>query len=648
MRVGSRRQLIPVAAVFALLALAAPTAPMANAAVTPTPQKVTGVVEEVVIDQAHGKGTPDEIATVLRVRGKVVPLTPDSLPNVESGTTVAATVTPAANGAMHVISSQKIAVAATEPRITAAAVARTVFIALVSPAGYGRDPIQNSVDPVAMVARASSYWGSQTDGQVTFDTVKVLPWYQSSYGCSDIWGIWNEALTRMPEAYGTNTHLMVVSSPAAYKNSGCPYGVGTIGTIDGSGDLLLVSDQNQSLYAHELGHNLGLHHSNSLRCSGTQDMPMVSLAFPGCQTKGYDDLFDVMGYSGPNFGEGNLNAVHLDGMGLLPDAVRKVPADSRVTTARIAPLSDPLSATTTDRTLKITDPGGASYFVEYRTNTGRDAAVGLTGWGYVWGVRVLRDDPRYSPSAGSYELDATPTSLTSTDYDRSIPVGGTFTAASRRLTILVDSQDSSGATLTITTSAAPVVPAAATLSIPTKALVGAAITASTMVTDSYGRPVANWTVTLQKLQRGTTTWRSVRSLPTGSTGTAAYRFINGVSGYYRWVTWPAANAPSRTSPRVLVTSVARALARRPATSMTRGRYLWVSGSISSIPAPVVYIQYRYGAGPWRTGPRATVRGTAVSGRIAMKLRTTAYTRFYVRPATSYIGTFSNSYATSVR
>ena len=38
----------------------------------------------------------------------------------------------------------------------------------------------------------------------------------------------------------------------------------------------------------------------------------------------------------------------------------------------------------------------------------------------VVGVRVLRDDPNATPSAGSYELDATPTSLSNDDDNRSI------------------------------------------------------------------------------------------------------------------------------------------------------------------------------------------------------------------------------------
>jgi len=78
--------------------------------------------------------------------------------------------------------------------------------------------------------------------------------------------------------------------------------------------------------------------------------------------------------------------------------------------------------------------------------------------------------------------------------------------------------------------------------------VGTAITALTTVTDQYGVAKANWTVTLQKMQSGTSTWKPVKSLTTTATGAASYRFANGPSGYYRWVTAAVTGAPSKVSP----------------------------------------------------------------------------------------------------
>ena len=82
--------------------------------------------------------------------------------------------------------------------------------------------------------------------------------------------------------------------------------------------------------------------------------------------------------------------------------------------------------------------------------------------------------------------------------------------------------------------------------------------------------------------------------------------------------------------------------------MARRTYLSVHGVISAVPSPVVHIQYRYGAGPWRTGPRASVSGTTVSGRIAMNVRTTASTRLVLKGSAAYLGSTSGYYATTVR
>jgi len=556
MQVDKIRLLIPAAVVCGLFVQAAPATATTVMTDPIASQRITGVVQTIIREEsprertsATNDTTTNDTTKVLRIGSRVVPLTDGSLAATKDGARVSVTVVPGTGGAKRVVAAHTISA----PVATAIASTHQLYVALVLPAGLAADPSVTDASARAMVTRVSQYWSSQTAGKVSFNTAQVLPIYRSAYGCTSTYAMWNEALARMPGASGPGRHLVVVA-PGGADTHGCAYGLGTIGAVEASGNEVFVSGLNQSLLAHELGHNLGLYHSNSLRCTATQDMPRVGLAFPGCQTNAYDDLFDVMGYSGPNYGEGNLNAVHLDGMNLLPGAVRRLAANSGVTTTRIAPLSAVLSTATTNRTLKITDPTGASYFVQYRTNSGRDAAAGLTYWRPSWGVRVLRDDPSAPASAGSYELDGTPTSLSSYDYNRSVPVGGTFTAASKKLTIKVTAQDATGANLTITNWSAPVVPSRATLLLPTRARLGAAITATTRVTDLHGRTVANWGVTLQKLAKGTTTWRLVKYLRTTSAGAASYRFANGGSGYYRWVTSGVTGAPTRVSPIVAVTS----------------------------------------------------------------------------------------------
>ena len=436
---------------------AAGVAATASAADISAPETITGTVQTLIREQSSGQSGGADIIRVLQVGDKTVALTDGSLTAVKDGATVSATAIPAADGAKEVLSSRTISAAAVpgEADATIPSV-HNVYLALVRPQGISLAAATESAAR-AMVTKASEYWSAQTGTKVSFTTAQVQA-YSSVYGCGNTYqDMWAEALAKMPAANGPGKHLVVV----APNNSGCAFGIASMGAVAATGNKVLVSGLYQSSLAHELGHNLGLYHSNSLRCSGTQDMPMVDKGFPGCQPQEYDDIFDVMGTSGTYFGMGNLNAVHLDGMKLLPGAVREVTATPGLTTARITPLSAPLSATTVSRTLKVTDPDGVNYFVEYRPDSGRDAVARSTGYNPSWGVRVLRDDPNAPASAGSYVLDATPTSYSLSDYNRVIPVGGTFTAASGKLTIQVTAQDATGATVSITI-AKPPPPAAVT------------------------------------------------------------------------------------------------------------------------------------------------------------------------------------------
>ena len=288
-------------------------------------------------------------------------------------------------------------------------------------------------------------------------------------------------------------------APPGADNSGCDYGLGTIGEgVHTSDSAVFVSDLNPSLFAHELGHNLGLYHSNSLRCRTSQDATYLGGWPVACHQEEYDDLFDVMGYSGTGYGEGSLNGVQLDALGLLPTAVKRI-TTTGTSKVRLAPLS----TTTAGRAVRVTDPTGVSYVLQYRTDSGRDHAAASLPDKPSYGVEVLRADPTVPGGGGSDVLDATP-STRDDDYARTVPVGTLFTAASGRLAVHVTSTDAAGASVTIyngrTLPAA--VPSRLTISLPTKASYGGALTAATKVTDQFGRPRSGWAVTLQKLQTG--------------------------------------------------------------------------------------------------------------------------------------------------
>jgi hypothetical protein len=87
------------------------------------------------------------------------------------------------------------------------------------------------------------------------------------------------------------------------------------------------------------------------------------------------------------------------------------------------------------------------------------------------------------------------------------------------------------------------------------------------------------------------------------------------------------------------------------TSVLLGRPVGVSGRVNhaSVPAAVVYLQYRRaGTTAWVTGPRATVRSTAISGWLKLPRKGTYDARLYLKSGTAYVGAVSPSRRTVVR
>lgn len=435
-RVG--RPLAVVAAV-ATLATAAPGpagAETAGAETAPTAAgTVTGVVDDVVVE-----GSGAATWRVLRAGNDVIPLPPGTVPGAAPGDRVRAVVA-GAGDARRVRSGRVVGGAGAQAAATVARGVHRVYVVVVRPRGVRADRGLTPRAAVVAVNRAAAYWRSQTGGAVRFRVAKVARPYASRLSCrAGVSRLWSEALDRAHVPAGETNHLVLFAPSGA--RAGCGYGLGTLG--GGGTGLTFVTDPVQSLIAHELGHNLGLHHAGALHCRSVADAHLRRGRWPAsCRREEYGDLLDVMGYSGRTFGEGNLNAVNLGQMGLLPSAVRRIDRPGRYRVSIF-----PLSATPRlRRAVEIVESSGQTYYVEYRTAAGRDAVAGRNRLHPALGVRVLRQHPAYDASS-ALVLDPSPSR--SGDYANNLRVGGRFRSASGLTTIQVVGAGRRGATLLIT------------------------------------------------------------------------------------------------------------------------------------------------------------------------------------------------------
>lgn len=402
----------------------------------------------------------------------------------------------------------------------AADIERTVYVGIVSPAGFALEDHASTIASVQRdLADASDYWASQTGGAVRFEYGGTVGKYVSEHPCGETPAMWNEAIERFADAgvdvVGAGKYLLLVAPTGSSETDGCDYGYGTLGSLTAAWNATFVSDSNQSLFAHELGHNLGLAHASALRCTGVQDGVWDGTGYgAACQRWRYEDLLDVMGYSGETYGEGNLNAAHLDDLGLDPTAIRPVVGPTTVT---IPPLSDTTAA---GRGLRLTDTNGESYYVEYRTAAGRDAVVTRNPWSPSTGVLLYREDPSAYRRHGSYHLDATPTGSAAFDYDRALRPGSTFTTGTGTLSVTTVSQDARGAVVSITGGATEVVtgPPVVTLSGPSVVRRNGTVTLTATVLSGSNVAVADSPVSFQRRADGR--WRTVRTTTTTEAGVA--------------------------------------------------------------------------------------------------------------------------------
>ncbi len=320
-----------------------PAARKAIAAAAPKSASVEGTLKLLHADNFEG-GASQFVWTVEQDDGQGseldIPIAPTDM---KAGMRVLVTGT--RSGTMITPDSIAALTQAPADGVAAAPVTSSVLVILLNfqptpPAVAPSQPFtQAAVDAVVFSGTGSiaAYWSEVSFGNQLM-TGTVTPWLTASFQAPttcDYYGIATEA-RRVAQLAGFN--------PANYQKvhylftrvSAC--GWAGLGEVPGSQTW---SNQYNTLgvIGHELGHNFGLGHANSLPCNGVTIATNCPLARPE-----YGDPWDIMG----NVSARSVNAWQKNSRGWVPDA--------KVATHTVGTASYTLSP--------LTSPGGTLYAVQ--------------------------------------------------------------------------------------------------------------------------------------------------------------------------------------------------------------------------------------------------------------------------------------------
>ena len=374
---------------------------------------------------------------------------------------VESTITPAADPLPDVAFDQRTFAGAVPAR------AHTLDVAIVG-TSIGATNYFSDAQVNALVAEMSSYWSSQSQGAVSTMTKPISvkrvvadpcdpfsAWTAAgaAFGVSDLGGVY---------AGGAGRHLVAIATPLSGDGCTAGNGLGSVGATVHEGGVVWASAEGPdaaSIVGHELGHNIGLGHSNSHICDTgvVEGLPTADGNYSnGCYDDPYSDYYDIMAGGVMACGAvcyttdkiTALNVAHKASVGFLDAA--SMPSLSLPSAESSSSRTVTLQAASSNsgvRGIRIVNPrDGGVYFVEWRNGSGLDAGgFYTTPAGAGNGVRVLRLGAEYGPASRVLA----PLAASGGTRDFLLDPGEKFATADRGITIAVTSSTESSATVSI-------------------------------------------------------------------------------------------------------------------------------------------------------------------------------------------------------
>ena len=478
-------------------------------------------------DFAHGRG---QTTWTLRAHGKRVPIRPTALPKAVSGDRVKV------RGRRLGRWVEGKVIRTGGPRVRAASALGNHSVAVIL-VNFATDSNPEPWTPAEVRGRifddsdsTAAFYSDESYGDITLSG-DVFGWYRIA-GPADTcdYSLWaSQAITAAQndghDLSGYGHIQFVFPHQASCGWAGLGYMPGTETWLNGVTEPWVA--------AHELGHNMGLHHASSYSCtSGGAYVTWSS----NCTASEYGDPYDVMGNNSQVFHD---NAWHLAQLGVIPSSNIQSITSSGTYTIKSALHSGPGT-----NLLRVPTGGTPARYYDLSIRESGGVFDSLLPASITSGVSV-HWDPAMGALTQSLLLDGTPDSGAGFS-DAALPAGSTFSDGQNSIT--VDSVSPGEATVSVVLGDPhDVDPPTAPGNLSATGVQGGADLSWSASTDNVG--VSGYRIVRDNAIVATTTGLSYSDRNLAPSSSHSYRVQaidaagNGTLSALRWVTVPAAPDP---------------------------------------------------------------------------------------------------------